>query len=69
MQLFYVVDTLGGGRIVGIFSTRETAAEIAAIEPHYYRLESARVDEINPAALQWARTEPQRDQLRRLMRG
>ncbi len=67
MQLYVVVDTMGGGRIIGVFASREVAAELLAIEPSYYRVHPCDLDAINPESLTWARTDEQRDRLRRRM--
>jgi hypothetical protein len=67
MQLYVVVDTLGAGRVVGVFPSRDRADTLVAIEPSYYQLYECRLNEVNPIALDWARTEEQRAALRRLM--
>lgn len=67
MNLFCVVDTLGGGRIVGIFASPEVAARVLAIEPSYYQLHACTLDDVNPEAVEWARTTDQRAQLTEVM--
>jgi hypothetical protein len=67
-QVFCVVDTLGAGRIVGVFTSRALAAKVAAVDPSYYQLHVCPLDELNPDALDWAQTDKQRARLAALMR-
>jgi hypothetical protein len=60
VKVYVVVDTLGAGRIVGVFGCARRAAEIAAVDPCYYELHEHELDAIHPAALAWSRTGPQR---------
>jgi len=64
-RVFYaILDTKGAGRLVGIFDDRERAEKIAAIDPAYFRLIGSELNAINPVAITWLLTEPQRASLR-----
>lgn len=67
MKLFVVVDTLGAGRVVGVFDSREEADRVLAVEPGYYQAHECDLRQINPEALDWARTDVQREALRKLI--
>jgi len=58
--LFVVVDTLGAGRVVGVFDSKERAEEVVAIEPAYYRLFDCTLNRVNRTAMEWARTAEQK---------
>ena len=63
MQLYVVVDTLGDGRIIGVFADREVACEIVAVDPNYYKLHECVLGEISERSIRWARSDEQRARL------
>lgn len=63
-MLYAVVDTKGAGRLVGIFDDQARAEQIAAIDHAYFRLYHMELNAINPIAIEWLLSEPQRDLLR-----
>jgi hypothetical protein len=67
MDVFVVIDTLGDGRIVGVFSSEESAREVIGEWGHYYKLHPCRMNRVDPAILGWARSDEQRRWLERFV--
>lgn len=63
-MLYAIIDTKGAGRLVGLFDDRARAEKIAAIDPAYFRLIGAELNAVNPTAVNWLLSEPQRELLR-----
>jgi hypothetical protein len=68
MDLYVVIDTKGGGRLLGVFDSRELADRIVGRYPNYYKLHSGRLNQINPEVLDWVDTPDQRTDLEELIR-
>lgn len=66
VNVFVVLDTMGAGRIVGVFSRLARAAAVRSVNPSYYRLIPTRVNDINPECVRWLLDRAGRDRLRRL---
>ena len=64
--LYIVIDTIGDGRVVGVFDSHERAARLIEIDPLYYKLAERTLNQIDPEALRWARSDEQRNALKRL---
>ena len=58
-----VWDTKGEGRLVGVFSTAARAAEVAAVNPGYFRVQAARLEAVNPEVVSWAYGAEERERL------
>ena len=69
MDLFVVVDTMGDGRIVGVFDSEAAAQNVIGTWDEYYKLRRCRLNQVDPEVLGWARNEAQRDWLRRFTAG
>ena len=67
MKVFVVVDTKGDGRLVGVFDREEKANAVQRVNPHYFRVHAARLNDVNPAILSWALNEKERRCLARLV--
>ena len=50
---FLVVDTLGCGRVVGLFASEALARTVTAIEPLYYKLHRLQRNQFNLDAIAW----------------
>ena len=59
-QLYVVIDTLGDGRIVGVFSSEQAARQVIGEFDHYYKLRTCVLDRVDPDVVGWARTDAQR---------
>ena len=60
MEAFVVIDTMGDGRIVGVFTTERAARDVIGEWGDYYKLRRVTIDVVDPAVLDWARTDEQR---------
>jgi hypothetical protein len=64
--VYLVMDTKGSGRVVGVFEREVEASEIVAVSPQYYRLQTMRLNEVNPDCVRWVQDEKGREKLSRL---
>ena len=60
MDVFVVVDMLGDGRIVGVFSTEAAARQVIGEFGEYYKLRRCALDQVDPSVIGWARSDEQR---------
>lgn len=67
MDLYVVLDTMGDGRVVGVFDSEAAAAQVIGEFRAYYKLHRCRLNEITAEALGWARDDLQRAHLERLI--
>ena len=65
-KLYVVYDTLGAGRLLGVFDSEDKARLITDKYPSYYKLQVATINEVNKEALQWANSDEQRKFLEEL---
>lgn len=69
MKLFVVVDTKGGGRILGVMDSRERAEQLCDLSPIYYKLHSVTLNQVNPEGLEWTDSDAQKEKLRKFTAG
>ena len=65
MEVYVVVDTMGSGRIVGVFEEEAAARAVIGEWDAYYKLRRCRLNQVDPEVLDWARNDAQKDWLRR----
>lgn len=66
-ELFVVVDTMGAGRIVGVFDTLTAAERVVGGFAAYYKIERCQPNRIDPVALKWTSSPEQRAHLELLL--
>jgi hypothetical protein len=67
VDLYVVVDTMGAGRIVGVFDNEPRAREIIGPFGAYYKLYRCRLNQIDPEVLGWTKDPEQLAHMRRLV--
>ena len=67
MEHFIVFDTKGAGRPVGIFDSEAKALAVQRVNPHYFRIHSGRMNQVNPEIVNWALSEQEHRGLERLI--
>ncbi|MBV8197834.1 MAG: hypothetical protein JO263_06850 [Candidatus Eremiobacteraeota bacterium] len=68
MQVHVVYDLGGAGRLVGVFTDREHAEKIVAVNPAYYRVIDCDLNEVSDSALDWLRSLQGREKVEELRR-
>lgn len=61
--VYVVIDSMGSGRVVGVFSARKRASAVAKANPLYYSMHECRLNTLSKLALEWAPSEQIREAL------
>jgi hypothetical protein len=57
MEVFVVFDTMGGGRVLGVYDSRELAEAVKKRDPHYLRIEVRTMNAVDEELLSWGRVD------------
>jgi hypothetical protein len=67
MEVYVVIDTMGDGRIVGVFSSESGARDVIGQYGDYYKLRRCQLDVVDAEVVGWARNDAQRQWLERFI--
>ena len=66
MKLFVVIDTVGCGRVLGVFDSERKARKAVAVAPAYYKLHELSLNELNASSRNWTTNDEHRRRLEKL---